>query len=311
MNHPFRIITGSKGDSYSQSKSNSLAASIEADAIQMKPLQPDWKRIVSDLELYGQLKITTSNSAASLCYNAVFDKVIDDGKCCLIEGQGFQLTCDQSPLMHATLVKNNNDNCYKSLRFLDFSRNEQLRFDLTEKSHIDRFYCTLIKHWSKPNALKSILEYNSVCCLQKTEQLLGSKNIDVQTYKCAQYYSSLDGEDINPINIIPLLEMLVDQYGKFHIWVGNKSVQTRYEHQFFDFEHSVDKVRLRSQKASLDLDFSKIAKSKVCGCPEVSGKKNVLLYDSDDLCIASLGISQNTLTKNKAIWTKILKELTY
>mgnify|MGYP001547313956 CR=1 FL=1 len=308
MNHSLRVITGSKCDSY-RSKPNSLVSSREADVIQTRPLQPNWKRIISDLELYGPIKIITSNLAAKLCYQTVFGKVIDKGNCCLIDGQDFQLKLDQKHLIHATLVKNNIDDCYKSLRFLDFSKDEQLRFDLSEKSHIDRFYCSLIKHWSKPNTPKLIHEHNDICRLERIEQLLGCKKIDVQSDKRASHYSLVDGEDFEPKNTIPLLETLVDQYSRFHVWTGNKSVHTRYEHQFFDFEHTVDNVKLWSQKASLDLDFSKIAKSKVCARPENADKKDVLLYDFDGRCIATLGISQYALSQDKAIWKKMLKEL--
>lgn len=309
MNHPFRVITGYKDDSYKQSKQNSLATSREADILQTKPLQPNWKRIISDLELYGLLKITTSNIVATLCYQTGFETVINNDKYCLIEGQDFQLKCDQNHLMHATLVKNINYDCYKSLRFLDYSQNEQLRFDLTEKSYIDQFYCSLIKQWSKPYSPKLMKDNNGICCLENIEHLLGSKKIDVQNYKVAQHFTLADGDDFEPRNVIPLLETLVDQYSKFYVWTGNKSVQTRYEHQFFDFTHSVNKVKLWSQKASLDLDFSRIANAKVCGCPESAGQKDVLLFDFDGRCVTSLSISKYALTKDKLLWSKMLKEL--
>jgi len=307
MNHPFRLVRDSINDT--RKPTSSKPVSGLSGGIQTKPLQPDWERIILDLQLYGQLKIITCNSAATFWHKSALGHVINAGQCYLIKGENFQLACNHSNLLQASLVKDNLHDCYKSLRLLDFTGEELLRFDLTDKSYIKRYYCSLIKHWSKPSTPRLVPSSNTLSCLQRIQQFIVNETHDLVNFIPVQIDASLVNETIEASNVIPLLETLIDQHCNFTIRTGNDSALTSYEDQFYYFEHSVDFVKLWNQKASFKLDFSKIVKAQVLISQEIPAKKEVVLYDADDHCIASIGMSNHASSHHKAIWKQVLKEL--
>jgi len=286
MNHPFRLVRDSINDT--RKPTSSKPVSGLSGGIQTKPLQPDWERIILDLQLYGQLKIITCNSAATFWHKSALGHVINAGQCYLIKGENFQLACNHSNLLQASLVKDNY---------------------LTDKSHIKRFYCSLIKHWSKPSIPRPVPGSNTVSGLQRIHQLISNKTHDLENFIPVQIDASLVNETIKARNVITLLETLVDQHCNFNIRTGNDSVVASYEDQFYYFENSVDFVKLWNQKASFKFDFSKVVKAQVLISQEIPAKKEVVLYDADDHCIASIGMSNHASSHHKAIWKQVLKEL--